>query len=404
MTYLETIDWLWAHLPMYQEKGRAAFRGKLDNILLLCDHLGNPQEHFPCLHIAGTNGKGSSSHALASVLQEAGYKVGLYTSPHLKDFRERIKINGVDIPEEAVVHFVEENKEYMEGEDLSFFEVTVGMAFDYFARERVDIAVIEVGLGGRLDSTNIITPIVSLITNIGKDHTEILGNTLEEIAREKAGIIKRQIPVVISEFHPLTAPVFKQVALEKESEIYFADSLEVPHTMDLKGGYQAKNIKGIVQTLRVLQQKGWKITEGHIQKGLSHIVANTHLMGRWQLLEEAPKIICDTAHNAHGFTEILSQLQQEKYDTLHMVLGFVKEKDLSSILPMLPKNARYYFCKPQIDRGLDSTVLQEKAREYGIEGVVFSSVKEALTKAQQEAKVTDFIYVGGSTFVVAEVV
>ena len=284
MTYLETIDWLWAHLPMYQEKGRAAFRGKLDNILLLCDHLGNPQEHFPCLHIAGTNGKGSSSHALASVLQEAGYKVGLYTSPHLKDFRERIKINGVDIPEKAVVHFVEENKEYMEGEDLSFFEVTVGMAFDYFARERVDIAVIEVGLGGRLDSTNIITPIVSLITNIGKDHTEILGNTLEEIAYEKAGIIKRQIPVVISEFHPLTAPVFKQVALEKESEIYFADSLEVPYTMDLKGGYQAKNIKGIVQTLRVLQQKGWKITEEHIQKGLSHIVANTHLMGRWQLL------------------------------------------------------------------------------------------------------------------------
>ena len=404
MTYLETIDWLWAHLPMYQEKGRAAFRGKLDNILLLCDHLGNPQEHFPCLHIAGTNGKGSSSHALASVLQEAGYKVGLYTSPHLKDFRERIKINGVDIPEEAVVHFVEENKEYMEGEDLSFFEVTVGMAFDYFARERVDIAVIEVGLGGRLDSTNIITPIVSLITNIGKDHTEILGNTLEEIAYEKAGIIKRQIPVVISEFHPLTAPVFKQVALEKESEIYFADSLEVPYTMDLKGGYQAKNIKGIVQTLRVLQQKGWKITEEHIQKGLSHIVANTHLMGRWQLLGEAPKTICDTAHNAHGFTEILSQLQQEKYDTLHIVLGFVKEKDLSSILPMLPKNARYYFCKPQIDRGLDATVLQEKAREYGIEGVVFSSVKEALTKAQQEAKVTDFVYVGGSTFVVAEVV
>lgn len=404
MTYLETIDWLWAHLPMYQEKGRAAFRGKLDNILLLCDHLGNPQERFPCLHIAGTNGKGSSSHALASVLQEAGYKVGLYTSPHLKDFRERIKINGVDIPEEAVVHFVEENKEYMEGEDLSFFEVTVGMAFDYFARERVDIAVIEVGLGGRLDSTNIITPIVSLITNIGKDHTEILGNTLEEIAYEKAGIIKRQIPVVISEFHPLTAPVFKQVALEKESEIYFADSLEVPYTMDLKGGYQAKNIKGIVQTLRVLQQKGWKITEEHIQKGLSHIVANTHLMGRWQLLGEAPKTICDTAHNAYGFTEILSQLQQEKYDTLHMVLGFVKEKDLSSILPMLPKNARYYFCKPQIDRGLDATVLQEKAREYGIEGVVFSSVKEALTKAQQEAKVTDFVYVGGSTFVVAEVV
>ena len=404
MTYLQTIDWLWAHLPMYQEKGRAAFRGKLDNILLLCDHLGNPQEHFPCLHIAGTNGKGSSSHALASVLQEAGYKVGLYTSPHLKDFRERIKINGVDIPEEAVIHFVEENKEYMEGEDLSFFEVTVGMAFDYFARERVDIAVIEVGLGGRLDSTNIITPIVSLITNIGKDHTEILGNTLEEIAREKAGIIKRQIPVVISEFHPLTAPVFKQVALEKESEIYFTNSLEVPYTMDLKGGYQAKNIKGIVQTLRVLQQKVGRLQRNISKKDspISWLILT--LWGRWQLLGEAPKTICDTAHNAHGFTEILSQLQQEKYDTLHMVLGFVKEKDLSSILPMLPKNALYYFCKPQIDRGLDATVLQEKAREYGIEGVVFSSVKEALTKAQQEAKVTDFVYVGGSTFVVAEVV
>ena len=266
MTYTESIDWLWAHLPMYQEKGRSAFRGKLDNILLLCDHLGNPQEQFPSLHIAGTNGKGSSSHALASVLQEAGYKVGLYTSPHLKDFRERIKVNGENISQEAVSQFVEKNKDFMEGENFSFFEVTVGMAFDYFAYQKVDIAVIEVGLGGRLDSTNIINPIVSLITNIGKDHTEILGDTLEKIAQEKAGIIKLQTPVVISEFHPLTAPVFKQVAAEKEAPIYFADSLEVPYTMDLKGGYQAKNIKGIVQTLRILQEKGWAISEENIQK------------------------------------------------------------------------------------------------------------------------------------------
>ena len=306
MTYTESIDWLWAHLPMYQEKGRSAFRGKLDNILLLCDHLGNPQEQFPTLHIAGTNGKGSSSHALASVLQEAGYKVGLYTSPHLKDFRERIKINGEDISQEAVCQFVEKNKDFIEGENFSFFEVTVGMAFDYFAYQKVDIAVIEVGLGGRLDSTNIINPVVSLITNIGKDHTEILGNTLEEIAYEKAGIIKPHTPVVISEFHPLTAPVFKQVAAEREAPIYFADSLEVPYTMDLKGGYQAKNIKGIVQTLRILQEKGWAISEENIQRGLSHIVANTHLMGRWQLLDEHPKTICDTAHNAHGFAEIFA--------------------------------------------------------------------------------------------------
>ncbi len=404
MTYTESIDWLWAHLPMYQEKGRSAFRGKLDNILLLCDHLGNPQEQFPTLHIAGTNGKGSSSHALASVLQEAGYKVGLYTSPHLKDFRERIKINGEDISQEAVCQFVEKNKDFIEGENFSFFEVTVGMAFDYFAYQKVDIAVIEVGLGGRLDSTNIINPVVSLITNIGRDHTEILGNTLEEIAYEKAGIIKPHTPVVISEFHPLTAPVFKQVAAEREAPIYFADSLEVPYTMDLKGGYQAKNIKGIVQTLRILQEKGWAISEENIQRGLSHIVANTHLMGRWQLLSEHPKTICDTAHNAHGFAEIFAQLGQEKYNTLHMVLGFVKEKDLDAILPMFPKEAHYYFCTPKIDRGLSATLLQEKAASYGLRGDAFPSVESALAQAQEQAHTDDFIYIGGSTFVVAEVV
>ena len=404
MTYTESIDWLWAHLPMYQEKGRSAFRGKLDNILLLCDYLCNPQEQFPTIHVAGTNGKGSSSHALASVLQEAGYKVGLYTSPHLKDFRERIKINGEKISKEAVTDFVSWHKDFLEGEEFSFFEVTVGMAFDYFALQKVDIAVIEVGLGGRLDSTNIITPLVSLITNIGKDHTDILGDTLEEIAYEKAGIIKRGIPVVISEFHPLTAPIFKQVALEKEADIYLADSLEVPYSMDLKGSYQAKNIKGIVQTIRVLQEKGVRIPEEAIERGLSHIVANTHLMGRWQQLGERPKIICDTAHNAHGFAEIFSQLATERYATLHMVLGFVKEKDLEAILPMFPKEAHYYFCTPKIDRGLSATTLQEKAAQYGLHGETFPSVGSALERAKQEAGEDDFIYIGGSTFVVAEVI
>ena len=404
MTYTETLDWLWAHLPMYQEKGRAAFRGKLDNILLLCDHLGNPQEKFPTIHIAGTNGKGSSSHAIASVLQEAGYKVGLYTSPHLKDFRERIKINGENIPQEAVTRFVKDNKDFMEGENLSFFEVTVGMAFDYFSQQKVDIAVIEVGLGGRLDSTNIITPIVSLITNIGKDHTEILGNTLPEIAKEKAGIIKPYIPVVISEYHKETAPVFEQIAKERKAPIYFANTLETSYTMDLKGDYQSKNIKGILQILRILQEKGWHITEENIQQGLTHIVRNTHLMGRWQVLGDTPKVVCDTAHNAHGFTEIFSQLEKEKYATLRMVIGFVKEKDLEAILPLFPKNAVYYFCMPKIDRGLNADILQKKAKTYNLIGEAFSTVRAAFEQACKEAAKEDFIYVGGSTFVVAEIV
>lgn len=404
MTYTETLDWLWAHLPMYQEKGRAAFRGKLDNILLLCDHLGNPQEKFPTIHIAGTNGKGSSSHAIASVLQEAGYKVGLYTSPHLKDFRERIKINGENIPQEAVTRFVKDNKDFMERENLSFFEVTVGMAFDYFSQQKVDIAVIEVGLGGRLDSTNIITPIVSLITNIGKDHTEILGNTLPEIAKEKAGIIKPYIPVVISEYHKETAPVFEQIAKERKAPIYFANTLETSYTMDLKGDYQSKNIKGILQTLRILQEKGWHITEENIQQGLTHIVRNTHLMGRWQVLGDTPKVVCDTAHNAHGFTEIFSQLEKEKYATLRMVIGFVKEKDLEAILPLFPKNAVYYFCMPKIDRGLNADILQKKAKTYNLIGEAFSTVRAAFEQACKEAAKEDFIYVGGSTFVVAEIV
>ena len=404
MTYSETLDWLWAHLPMYQEKGNSAFRPKLDNILMLCEHLGSPQEQFPSVHIAGTNGKGSSSHAIASVLQEAGYKVGLYTSPHLKDFRERIKINGKDISQEDVIAFVEKNKDFLEAHSFSFFEVSVAMAFDYFSKQKVAIAIIEVGLGGRLDSTNIISPIVSLITNIGKDHTEILGNTLAEIAQEKAGIIKPKTPIVISEYHKETAPVFKQIAQEKEAPLFFAHLIEAPFSMDLKGHYQSKNIKGIVQTLRILQEKGWKISEENIKAGLSHIVNNTHLMGRWQVLGTSPKIVCDTAHNAHGFTEIFAQLREESFSTLRMVIGFVKEKDLESILPMFPKEAVYYFCSPKIDRGLPVKLLEEKASNFGLKGISFSSVKEALAKAQEEAQESDFIYIGGSTFVVAEVV
>ena len=287
---------------------------------------------------------------------------------------------------------------------FSFFEVSVAMAFDYFSKQKVAIAIIEVGLGGRLDSTNIISPIVSLITNIGKDHTEILGNTLAEIAQEKAGIIKPKTPIVISEYHKETAPVFEQIAQEREAPLFFAHLIEAPFSMDLKGHYQSKNIKGIVQTLHILQEKGWKISEENIKAGLSHIVNNTHLMGRWQVLGTSPKIVCDTAHNAHGFTEIFTQLREESFSTLRMVIGFVKEKDLESILPMFPKEAVYYFCSPKIDRGLPVKLLEEKASNFGLKGISFSSVKEALAKAQEEAQESDFIYVGGSTFVVAEVV
>ncbi|RBN49600.1 bifunctional folylpolyglutamate synthase/dihydrofolate synthase [Flavobacterium psychrolimnae] len=405
MNYQETINWMFNQLPMYQLQGASAYKKDLTNTHLLIAHLDNPQEKLKCIHVAGTNGKGSTSHMLASILQEAGYKVGLYTSPHLKDFRERIKINGKDISEEFVTDFINEHKTFFESNDMSFFEMTVGLAFDYFAKEKVDIAVIEVGMGGRLDATNIITPLVSVITNIGLDHTQFLGNTLEAIAFEKAGIIKPKIPVIIGEYTPETKPVFLAKAKECNSEIYFAaDLVSETYPSDLIGDYQVHNKKTVLQTISVLNsQNEFKITPENIKSGLLNVVKNTGLQGRWQQLREFPKVICDTAHNKNGLEIVLNQIQKEDFDTLHIVLGVVNDKDLEEILPLFPKKAIYYFCKPNIPRGLDVVILKQKATSFELKGEVYNSVSEAYQKALKNAEITDFIYIGGSTFVVAEI-
>lgn len=405
MNYQETISWMFNQLPMYQLQGASAYKKDLTNAVLLVNHLDNPQERLKCIHVAGTNGKGSTSHMLASILREAGYKVGLYTSPHLKDFRERIKINGNQIPENFVSDFINANKVFFEANDMSFFEMTVGLAFDYFAKEKVDIAIIEVGMGGRLDATNVIMPLISVITNIALDHTQFLGNTLGAIAQEKAGIIKREIPVVIGEYTPETQPVFLAKAKENHSEIYFAsDLISETYPSDLVGDYQAHNKKTAIQTITILNsQKKFKISEANIKSGLLNVVKNTGLEGRWQQLGESPKIICDTAHNKNGLEIVMKQIQKEKFDTLHIVLGVVNDKDLDEILPLFPKNAIYYFCKPNIPRGLDPQILKQKATEFGLKGEVFNSVSESYKKALQNAAKSDFIYIGGSTFVVAEI-
>jgi len=391
-------------LPMFQTQGKNALNNKLDNILTFTSALGNPQTKFKSLHIAGTNGKGSSSSMLASILQEAGYKVGLYTSPHLKDFRERIKIDGKEIPEDYVVNFISENKSFLEKHSLSFFEMTVGMAFSYFSEEKVDIAVIEVGLGGRFDSTNIIIPEVSLITNISKDHTDILGDTLPKIAFEKAGIIKQNVPVVISEYQEETAPVFTARAKEMKAPIIFANHIETSLTTDLQGTYQEKNIKGVIAVIELLIHQGWDITSENIAQGLLHVVRNTNLKGRWQTLSSYPTIVCDTGHNVGGLTYVMEQLKKQTYTNLHIVVGFVKEKDVNSVLELFPKEATYYFCSPAIARGLNVNTLKEIATAKGLQGEAYSSVAEALNVAKAQALPTDFIFVGGSTFVVAEVV
>ena len=405
MTYPETINWLFNQLPMYQLQGASAYKKDVTNVHLLMNYLGHPEEQLQCIHVAGTNGKGSSSHMLASVLQEAGYKVGLYTSPHLKDFRERIKINGMMIPEDFVCDFVNQHQSFFEANDMSFFEMSVGLAFDYFAKEKIDIAIIEVGMGGRLDATNIITPLVSVITNIGLDHTQFLGNTLATIASEKAGIIKPQIPVVIGEYTPETLPVFLATANVNESNLYFAsDLITTTYPSDLIGDYQIHNKKTVIQTLSVLNQNTvFQTNESHWNKGLSQVVKNTGLQGRWQQLGESPKIICDTAHNTHGLTIVLQQIQKEVFDSLHIVLGVVNDKDLNEVLPLFPKNAIYYFCKPNIPRGLDASILAQKASLYGLNGKIYNSVSVAYAQAKKNAQSSDFIYVGGSTFVVAEI-
>ncbi|MGQ7945396.1 bifunctional folylpolyglutamate synthase/dihydrofolate synthase [Flavobacterium sp. WC2509] len=404
MNYQETTNWMFNQLPMYQLQGASAYKKDLTNVNLLADHLDNPHKKIKCVHVAGTNGKGSTSHMLASILQEAGYKVGLYTSPHLKDFRERIKINGTEISEDFVCEFVAQHKSFFEANDMSFFEMSVGLAFDYFAKEKVDIAIIEVGLGGRLDATNIITPLVSVITNIGIDHVQFLGNTLELIAAEKAGIIKPKIPVIIGEYTPETKPVFLAKATANKAEIYFASEL-VSETFpsDLIGDYQEHNKKTVVQTFKILnEQTDFKVSLENIKSGLLHVVKNTGLLGRWQQLGENPKVICDTAHNKNGLEIVLNQIQKETFINLHIVLGVVNDKELDEVLPLFPKNATYYFCRPNIPRGLDADQLQEKAFSFSLKGNTYDSVTEAYTESKNNSTKEDFIYIGGSTFVVAE--
>ena len=404
MTYQETTAWLFDQLPMFQMQGASAYKKDLTNTLLLVEHLHHPETKFKSIHVAGTNGKGSTSSMIASVLQEAGYKVGLYTSPHLKDFRERIRINGEMISEEFVVDFVAFNKPFFEENQLSFFEMTVGLAFDYFAKEQVDVAVIEVGMGGRLDSTNIITPLVSVITNIGLDHTQFLGDTLPKIAAEKAGIIKSNIPVVIGECLDETKSVFVAKSKTENAPIYFAqDNPEVFYECALLGDYQIHNKKTVLQTIKLLQAQ-FKIEENHIMLGLKNVILNTGLLGRWQILKQKPFVVCDTAHNSHGLKVVVSQISKHQFETLHVVLGVVNDKDLDTILPLFPKNAKYYFCKPNLPRGLNADLLQVKAANFGLQGEVFDSVSSAYIAALDVAQDVDFIYIGGSTFVVAEIV
>ena len=404
MNFQDTIHWMFSQLPMYQNQGKTAYKEDLSNTIKLADHLNNPHLKFKSIHVAGTNGKGSTCHMIASVLQEAGYKVGLYTSPHLKDFRERIKINGDEISKQFVIGFIKTNKAFFEASSLSFFEMTVGMAFDYFAKKKVDIAVVEVGLGGRLDSTNIIMPEVSVITNIGLDHTQFLGNTLELIAKEKGGIIKPNTPVVIGETQEETKSIFEGIAEYKNAEITFADQkISKSYKCDLKGSYQKKNISTAIEAIRILNKKGFKISSGAIQRGLLNVVKNTSLKGRWQILRDKPKIICDSAHNREGLSLIFEQLKKENYKKLHIVVGFVKDKELDDILVLFPKNAEYYFCRPNIIRGLDAGLLKTEFAGKEIFGEPFSSVKTAFESSLKKASPDDLIFIGGSTFVVAEI-
>lgn len=402
MTYKKTIDWMFSQLPMYQRQGKIAFKKDLTNILAFCNVLKHPEHKFKSIHVGGTNGKGSTSHIISSILQEAGYKVGLYTSPHLKNFTERIRINGKEVSQPFVVDFISKHKNFLEKQQLSFFEMTVGMAFDYFASESVDIAIIEVGLGGRLDSTNIINPEVSVITNIGYDHMQFLGETLKAIASEKAGIIKNNTPVVVGEKQDEVMDVFLEKASEMNAKIYFSSDIKHNYKTDLLGSYQDRNIKTALKSLEVL--KGFIILETHIRQGLLNVVKNTNFKGRWQILQEKPKVICDTAHNKEGLQIVLHQLGNQSFKNLHIVLGVVNDKKLEEVLPLFPKEASYYFCKPEIPRGLDKHELQLKANLFGLFGSTYESVNEAYLNAILKAGKEDVVFIGGSTFVVAEVV
>jgi len=421
MNYQETLDYLFNALPMFQRIGAAAYKTDLDNTIALCAALGDPHQKFKSIHIAGTNGKGSTSHSLAAVLQSAGYKVGLYTSPHLKSFRERIKINGQDITEQAVIDFVHKHKYFMESIQPSFFEMTVGMAFSYFAEEEVDIAVIEVGMGGRLDSTNIISPLLSLITNIGMDHTQFLGDTLAKIAVEKGGIIKSKSPIIISQRQPETEEVFLKLAKEKETEIYFAEDVYQityvgmqsnalceysvngePVLMDLAGRYQEKNLAGILLAVDKLRDLGISISNEALSTGLAGVISLTGLKGRWQKLHDRPLAFCDTGHNKDGISYILSQIKTYTFHHLYFVLGMVQDKDIEGILKLFPREASYIFCQPSIPRALPAEDLADKASAVGIYGEVVPDVNEAYAMVLDKAGENDFIFVGGSTFVVAD--
>jgi dihydrofolate synthase/folylpolyglutamate synthase len=402
MTYQETIDWMFSQLPMYQRQGKTAFKKDLTNISAFCDVLKNPQNKFASIHVGGTNGKGSTSHIISSILQEAGYKVGLYTSPHLKNFTERIRINGEEVSRNFVVDFITKNKHFLETQQLSFFEMTVGLAFDHFAEQNVDIAIIEVGLGGRLDSTNIIHPEVAIITNIGYDHMQFLGDTLPEIAAEKAGIIKQNTPIIIGEKQDAVVDVFIKKATQMNAEIYFASDKQYDYESDLLGSYQEKNMSTAIHAVNVL--KGYVISESHIIHGLKNVVQNTNFKGRWQILQHKPLVICDTAHNKEGLSYVMNQLASLSFNKLHMVLGVVNDKKLDDILTLFPVKATYYFCKPNIPRGLHEVDLQSSAENFHLVGDAYDSVHEAYLKAISDADIDDVVFVGGSTFVVAEVV
>jgi len=403
VNYTDTLQWMFAQLPMYQRQGKAAFKKDLTNIIKLARHLKHPERQFKSIHVAGTNGKGSVSSMLASVLQEAGYITGLYTSPHLKDFRERIRVNGKMMRKNCVINFVKRNYDFLQHNGLSFFEMTVGMAFEHFAKQQVDIAVVEVGLGGRLDSTNIIHPELSVITNISMDHTQMLGDSIAQIAFEKAGIIKPGVSVVVGHTHREAIAVFKQKAKEVGTSIYMAKS-GTGYPTDLQGAYQQENIQTVLTALKILQQKGFQIEEKHIQQGLMHVVKNTGLRGRWEILQKRPLTIADTAHNKAGIDYVMRQLSKLDYRKLHMVISVVNDKDLASILPLFPKDAVYYFAKANIPRGLDAQQLQAEAQKFGLIGEVYPSVGEAYREALQQADTKDVIFIGGSTFTVAEVV
>lgn len=427
MSYQETIDYLYDRLPMFSKQGASAIKKDLVNIKKLCEALGNPHQQFKSIHVAGTNGKGSTSHMLAAILQTAGYKTGLYTSPHLLDFRERIRVNGETISKDEVITFVETNKFLFEEIQPSFFEVTVAMAFYFFAKQEVDFAIIETGLGGRLDSTNIIHPLISVITNISLDHTSILGNSLQEIAIEKAGIIKERTPLVISEKMQITAPLFAEKAREKHSKITFASDVHILsiikkernllqiedksiinnqtpelYDLDLTGTYQKKNLAGVLSVVDELALLGYPISKDNVHHALANVKALTHLTGRWQTLSEDPLIICDTGHNEKGWEEILININQLTYEHIHFVIGVMRDKDIDSLLNTLPQNASYYFCRAKLERSLPEEDLQRSAQEKGLIGSAYKSISQAIQEAKSQANKNDLIFIGGSTFVVAE--